>query len=76
MLGNLHQPTTLILGLGESGLAMAHWCATYGGAVRIADTRAKPDTEKQQKLTELRATSGKRNRMHLWGIYSCSARWC
>lgn len=59
MLGSLHQPTTLILGLGESGLAMAHWCATYGGAVRIADTRAKPDAEKLQKIAELRATSGK-----------------
>lgn len=59
MLGSLHQPTTLILGLGESGLAMAHWCATYGGAVRVADTRAKPDAEKLQKLAELRATSGK-----------------
>lgn len=59
MLGSLHQPTTLILGLGESGLAMAHWCATYGGAVRIADTRAKPASEKLQKLAELRAASGK-----------------
>jgi len=34
--------TILILGLGESGLAMARWCAREGAAVRVADTRAQP----------------------------------
>ena len=33
---------TLILGLGESGLAMARWCARQGARVRVADTRAAP----------------------------------
>jgi len=33
--------TTLILGLGESGLAMAHWLARTQ-TVRVADTRAAP----------------------------------
>ena len=32
----------LVLGLGDSGLSVAHWVAREGGAVRIADTRAQP----------------------------------
>jgi UDP-N-acetylmuramoylalanine--D-glutamate ligase len=32
----------LILGLGESGLACARWCARQGGAVDVLDTRAAP----------------------------------
>ena len=32
----------LILGLGESGLAMAAWCARLGARVRVADTRPQP----------------------------------
>ncbi|GAB2181400.1 UDP-N-acetylmuramoyl-L-alanine--D-glutamate ligase [Denitratisoma sp. agr-D3] len=32
----------LVLGLGESGLAMARWCARQGAHVRVADTRAEP----------------------------------
>ncbi|MBL8478007.1 MAG: UDP-N-acetylmuramoyl-L-alanine--D-glutamate ligase, partial [Sterolibacteriaceae bacterium] len=32
----------LILGLGESGLACARWCARQGARVRVADTRAAP----------------------------------
>ncbi|MBU0752538.1 MAG: UDP-N-acetylmuramoyl-L-alanine--D-glutamate ligase [Gammaproteobacteria bacterium] len=32
----------LVLGLGESGLAMAQWCARNGAAVRVADSRAAP----------------------------------
>jgi UDP-N-acetylmuramoylalanine--D-glutamate ligase len=33
---------SLILGLGESGLAIARWLAGEGGALRVADTRAQP----------------------------------
>ncbi len=33
---------TLILGLGETGLAAARWCERAGLAVRVADTRAEP----------------------------------
>ncbi|MCU6432310.1 UDP-N-acetylmuramoyl-L-alanine--D-glutamate ligase [Undibacterium sp. Jales W-56] len=33
----------LVLGLGESGLAMAQWLLRCGARLRIADTRAKPD---------------------------------
>jgi len=32
----------LVLGLGESGLAMAQWLARAGARVRVADTRAEP----------------------------------
>ncbi|HEX5394242.1 MAG TPA: UDP-N-acetylmuramoyl-L-alanine--D-glutamate ligase [Rhodocyclaceae bacterium] len=32
----------LVLGLGESGLAMARWCARSGARVRVADSRAEP----------------------------------
>jgi UDP-N-acetylmuramoylalanine--D-glutamate ligase len=32
----------LVLGLGESGLAMARWCARQGAAVRVLDTRIEP----------------------------------
>lgn len=33
---------TLVLGLGESGLAMAKWLAREGAHVRVADSRAVP----------------------------------
>ena len=33
----------LVLGLGESGLAIAHWLADAGVRLRVADTRALPD---------------------------------
>src|SRR5260370_15951393 len=35
-------PMVLVLGLGESGLAMTRWCARPGCRVRVADTRAPP----------------------------------
>ena len=35
--------TALVLGLGESGLAMALWLARCGAAVRVADTREAPE---------------------------------
>jgi UDP-N-acetylmuramoylalanine--D-glutamate ligase len=33
----------LVLGLGESGLAMAQWLARCGALLRVADTRAEPE---------------------------------
>jgi UDP-N-acetylmuramoylalanine--D-glutamate ligase len=39
----------LVLGLGESGLAMAQWLARCGARVRVADTRTEP-----QRLFALR----------------------
>jgi len=32
----------LVLGLGESGLAMARWCGRQGAKVRVVDTRKEP----------------------------------
>src|SRR4051812_1061994 len=39
----------LVLGLGETGLAMAQWLARCGARVRVADTREAP-----QRLQALR----------------------
>ncbi len=41
----------LVLGLGESGLAVARWCDRQGAAVRVLDTRVDPPS-----LAELRAS--------------------
>jgi len=32
----------LVLGLGDSGLAMARWCARHGARVQVWDSRAQP----------------------------------
>ena len=39
---NYDGKTALVLGLGESGLAIALWLARSGARVRVADTRAEP----------------------------------
>ena len=39
---NLDGKLVLVLGLGESGLAMARWCKRRGARLRVADTRAAP----------------------------------
>jgi len=46
---NYEGKTALVLGLGESGLAMAQWLNRCGASVRVADTRAEP-----QRLGALR----------------------
>ncbi|HMO47277.1 MAG TPA: UDP-N-acetylmuramoyl-L-alanine--D-glutamate ligase [Rubrivivax sp.] len=38
----LQGQTVLVLGLGESGLAMARWCAAQGAGVRVWDSRETP----------------------------------
>ena len=38
----LHNQSVLILGLGDSGLAMARWCARNGAQVQVVDTREQP----------------------------------
>ena len=44
----------LVLGLGESGLAMANWLQTCGAQIRVADTRAAPArlTQLQEQVPE------------------------
>jgi len=49
---NYDGKTALVLGLGESGLAMAHWLARAGARVRVADTRSEP-----ARLAKLRAAA-------------------
>ncbi|MET0982322.1 MAG: UDP-N-acetylmuramoyl-L-alanine--D-glutamate ligase [Telluria sp.] len=46
---NYEGKLVLVLGLGESGLAMAQWLHRCGARVRVADTRAEP-----QRLPALR----------------------
>jgi UDP-N-acetylmuramoylalanine--D-glutamate ligase len=41
-LNSLRDRTVLVLGLGDSGLAMARWCAREGASVRVWDSRAEP----------------------------------
>jgi UDP-N-acetylmuramoylalanine--D-glutamate ligase len=38
----LREQQVLVLGLGESGLAMARWCVRAGAAVRVWDSREAP----------------------------------
>lgn len=42
MFGDRQRPMVLVLGLGESGLAIARWCARHACPLRIADTREAP----------------------------------
>jgi UDP-N-acetylmuramoylalanine--D-glutamate ligase len=42
MMNDLQDTTVLVLGLGESGLAMARWCARFGADVRVWDSREQP----------------------------------
>jgi len=41
-LSSLHGQHVLVLGLGESGLAMARWCARAGARVMVWDSRDAP----------------------------------
>lgn len=38
----LKDVSVLVLGLGDSGLAMARWCARFGAAVTVWDSRENP----------------------------------
>ena len=39
---DLQGVVVLVLGLGQSGLAMARWCARHGATLRVWDSRATP----------------------------------
>lgn len=39
---HLQDLNVLVLGLGESGLAMARWCARFGAQVQVWDSREQP----------------------------------
>jgi len=55
----------LILGLGDSGLSMARWCARQGARVTVADTRADPPNwlTLQAQYPEVRRVTGE------WGAH-------
>jgi len=59
-MNSLRDQEVLVLGLGESGLAMARWCARCGAAVRVWDSRltapgAPASLDKPPQLDALRA---------------------
>jgi UDP-N-acetylmuramoylalanine--D-glutamate ligase len=58
-LSSLHGQRILVLGLGESGLAMARWCARQGAHVAVWDSRQSPPQlaalREQVPLAELRS---------------------
>ncbi|MFA9217661.1 MAG: UDP-N-acetylmuramoyl-L-alanine--D-glutamate ligase [Sphingomonadaceae bacterium] len=60
----------LVLGLGESGLAMALWLARSGARVRVADTRATPERlpALQQAVADVEFIAGSFDAALLAGI--------
>ena len=60
----------LVLGLGESGLAMARWCVRMGARVRVADTRSNPPYAGalQAQVPEAEFVSGEFSDALLMGI--------
>jgi UDP-N-acetylmuramoylalanine--D-glutamate ligase len=57
---SLRDQHVLILGLGDSGLSMARWCARQGARVTVADTRAEPAhwPALQAQYPEIRLVTG------------------
>ena len=53
---HLHGLNVLVLGLGESGLAMAAWCARHGAQVRVWDSREQPPKAQALSLAVPAAT--------------------
>jgi UDP-N-acetylmuramoylalanine--D-glutamate ligase len=60
----------LVLGLGESGLAMALWLARSGARVRVADTREAPDRlpALKEAITDVEFIGGPFNAALLDGV--------
>jgi len=60
----------LVLGLGESGLASACWCARQGARVRVADTRAAPPylDELKRRVASADFRSGEFDKALLEGV--------
>ncbi|MFM9155883.1 MAG: UDP-N-acetylmuramoyl-L-alanine--D-glutamate ligase [Polynucleobacter victoriensis] len=60
----------LVLGLGESGAAMARWCVTQGATVSVADTRSENQlSENAKKYQQQVKDLGVKN-IHLGGLSS------
>ena len=56
----LQNQSVLILGLGESGLAMARWCVRCGASVQVVDTREAPPqlAQLQAELPQVQFVNG------------------
>lgn len=57
---NYQGKQVLVLGLGESGLAIALWLARCGASLRVADTRANPERlpQLQEKIPAAQFVAG------------------
>jgi len=56
---NLKDKLVLVLGLGESGLAVTRWCLRRGARVRVADTRvAPPSLAELRRITDVEFIAG------------------
>jgi UDP-N-acetylmuramoylalanine--D-glutamate ligase len=53
---HLNDLTVLVLGLGDSGLAMARWCVRHGATVRVWDSREAPPQAQALALAAPEAT--------------------
>jgi UDP-N-acetylmuramoylalanine--D-glutamate ligase len=69
-MSTLRDQTVLVLGLGESGLAMARWCACQGAAVRVWDSREQPPQAQALRDSVPGATllSGELSEVQLEGV--------
>jgi len=69
-MNHLRDLPVLVLGLGESGLAMARWCARHGAAVTVWDSREAPPQwpKLQAELPAVRFFSGALGTEHLAGV--------
>ena len=69
-MNHLRDLSVLVLGLGESGLAMARWCARHGAAVTVWDSREAPPqlSTLQAELPAVRFFSGTLGAEHLAGV--------
>jgi UDP-N-acetylmuramoylalanine--D-glutamate ligase len=59
-MNHLKDANVLVLGLGESGLAMARWCADHGARVRVWDSResAPQDAALEEQVPSAQRLSG------------------
>lgn len=69
-LSKLAGVSVLVLGLGNSGLALARWCARVGATLTVADTREQPPqlAALREQLPQARFVSGALDATLLDGI--------